>query len=131
LNKPARFTDEEFEIMKTHATIGYNMLKGSNRELLQASAIIAYSHHERWDGKGYPQGLKGEQIHIYGRITSVADVFDALGSDRCYKKAWELEKILKLFQEEKDKQFEGKLIDIFIENLDQFLQIQAKYKDKF
>jgi len=122
LNKPGRFTDEEFEKMKEHAEIGYNMLKHSKRELLQAAAIVAHEHHERWDGKGYPRGLKGEQIHIYGRITAIADVFDALASDRVYKKAWPLEKILKMFEEEKGKQFDPRLMKIFLDNIDKFLE---------
>ena len=131
LNKPAKFTQEEFEFMKTHSTIGYNMLKNSNREILKASATIAYEHHEKYDGSGYPRGLKGEEIHLYGRITAVADVFDALGSDRCYKKAWSLEKILKLFEEEKGKHFDPQIIDLFLNHLDEFLEIRDKYKDEF
>lgn len=122
LAKPGRFTQEEYEKMKEHTTIGYNMLKHSDRKLLKAAAIVAYEHHERWDGQGYPRGLKGEDIHIYGRIVAIADVFDALGSDRVYKKAWPLEKILKLFEEEKGKQFDPYLMDIFLKHLETFLQ---------
>ena len=121
LNKPAKFTEEEFELMKTHSEIGYEMLKHSNKSILKAAAILAYEHHERWDGKGYPRGIKGEEIHIYGRITAIADVFDALGSDRVYKEAWPLEKILNLFKEERGKQFDPNLIDIFLDNLEHFL----------
>jgi len=121
LNKPGRFTDEEFDIMKSHSEIGYRMLNYSERSILKAAAIIAYEHHERWDGRGYPRGIKGEEIHIYGRITAIADVFDALGSERVYKKAWPLEKILKLFEEERAKQFDPKLVDIFLDNLAHFL----------
>jgi len=131
LNKPAKFTNEEFEIMKNHATIGYSMLKGSNKELLKASAIVAHEHHERWDGKGYPRGLKEDEIHIFGRITAVADVFDALGSDRCYKKAWELDKILQLFKDGYNTQFDGKIVDLLLDNLDMFLEIRDRYKDEF
>ena len=121
LNKPAKFTNEEFELMKKHSEIGYEMLKHSNKSILKAAAILSYEHHERWDGKGYPRGLKGEEIHIYGRITAIADVFDALGSERVYKEAWPLEKILKLFSEERGKQFDPELIDIFLDNLEHFL----------
>ena len=121
LNKPGKFTPEEFTVMKTHAEIGYKMLKYSNRSILKAAAILAYEHHERWDGKGYPRGLKGAEIHIYGRITAIADVFDALGSDRVYKKAWPLKKILALFEEEKGKQFDPLLTDLFLNNLEHFL----------
>ncbi|HIC10999.1 MAG TPA: HD domain-containing protein [Campylobacterales bacterium] len=129
LNKPGRLTLEEFEIMKTHSEIGYKLLNHSDRPLLKASAIVAYQHHERWDGKGYPRGLKGEEIHIFGRITAVADVFDALSSDRAYKRAWELDRILQLFKEEKGRHFEPKLVDIFFSNLDEFLKIRDKFKD--
>lgn len=129
LNKPARLTAEEFEVMKTHTDLGYEMLKGSNRDILKTSAIIAYQHHERWDGKGYPNGLIGEDIHIYGRITSICDIFDALGSDRCYKKAWELDRILNLFQEERGHHFDPILVDLFMENLDKFLVIKDQYVD--
>ncbi len=129
LNKPGKLTSEEFEVMKSHAEIGYEVLKGSNREVLKAAATVAYQHHEKWNGTGYPRGLKGEDIHIYGRITSVADVFDALGHNRCYKRAWELEKILALFEEEKGKMFDPRLIELFIENLDKFLAIRDRFQD--
>ncbi|RXJ85478.1 response regulator [Arcobacter cloacae] len=129
LKKPGKLTIEEFEIMKEHAMIGYNILKDSNREILKAAAIVAKEHHEKWDGSGYPFGLKGEEIHIYGRITAIADVFDALGSDRCYKKAWEDEKIFELFKNEKAKQFDPKLVDLFFDNIQQFKDIRNKYKD--
>ena len=76
------------KLSKTHPTIGYQMLKYSNRKILNAGAIIALTHHEKYDGSGYPEGLKGEEIPLYGRITAIADVFDALSTDRVYKKAW-------------------------------------------
>ncbi|MEV9615126.1 PAS domain S-box protein [Aliarcobacter butzleri] len=129
LNKPGKLNEDEWKIMKTHTQIGYDILKDSKRETLRAAGIVSYTHHEKWDGTGYPLGLKGEDIHIFGRITAVADVFDALGSDRCYKKAWPLENILDLFKNEKGKHFDPKLIDIFIENLDEFLAIRDSYKD--
>ena len=130
LNKPGRFTEEEFEIMKTHAQLGYEMLKTSDKKILKAAAIVAHEHQEKFDGSGYPQGLFGENIHIYGRITAVADVFDALGSDRCYKKAWDDEKIFGFFKEEKGKHFDPILIDIFFEHLDEFLNIRDTFKDE-
>ena len=129
LNKPAKLDKQEWKIMKTHAKMGFNILKNSNRDILKTAAIISYEHHEKYNGKGYPRGLKGEDIHIYGRITAIADVFDALGSDRCYKKAWKLDKILKLFKEERGEHFDPILIDIFFENLDKFLEIRDKYQD--
>ena len=131
LNKPGRFNDEERMIMNTHAKLGYDMLKMSNRTLLKAAATVAYEHHEKWDGTGYPRQLKGEDIHIYGRITAIADVFDALGSDRCYKKAWDDERIFKLLKEERGKHFDPKLVDIFFEHLKEFLDIREKFKDVF
>jgi response regulator RpfG family c-di-GMP phosphodiesterase len=129
LNKPGRFNDDEREIMNTHAQLGYEMIKTSTRPLLKIAAIVAYEHHERWDGKGYPQGLKEEEINIYGRITAIADVFDALGSSRCYKKAWEDERIFNLFKEERGKHFDPKLVDIFFENLEEFLEIRDTLQD--
>ena len=129
LKKPGKLTDEEWVVMRTHCEIGYKILKASSRPILKAAAIVAYSHHEKWDGSGYPRGIAGEKIHIFGRITAIADVFDALGSDRVYKKAWDLEKILKLFEEEKGKHFDPKLIDLFLANLDKFLAIRDKFQD--
>ncbi|MGA1940256.1 HD domain-containing phosphohydrolase [Arcobacter sp. YIC-310] len=131
LKKPAKLDKEEWEIMKTHAQLGYDMLKHSQREILKAAAIVAHEHHEKWDGSGYPRGLKGTEIHIYGRITAVADVFDALGSDRCYKKAWKIEDIKKFFIENKGSHFEPKLVDLLFEYFDEFLAIRDRYKDDF
>ncbi|MCW9026031.1 MAG: HD domain-containing protein, partial [Thiovulaceae bacterium] len=129
LNKPGRHTDEESIIMKTHATLGYDILKNSNRDILKAASIVAYEHHEKYDGSGYPKGLKGEDIHIYGRITAVADVFDALGSDRVYKKAWDDDRIFTLFKEESGKHFDPNLVNIFFENIDEILKIRDSLKD--
>lgn len=130
LNKPGKLDAEEWIIMQTHAQIGYDMLADSSRALLKAAAIVAYEHHEKYDGSGYPQGLSGENIHIYGRITALADVFDALGSERCYKKAWDEEKIFKLFKDDKGKHFDPKLVAIFFDNLNEFLAIRDKFNDK-
>ena len=129
LNKNGKLDSAEWEVMKTHAQIGYEILRTSKREILQSAAIVSYTHHERWDGSGYPLGLKGEDIHIFGRITAIADVFDALTSERVYKKAWSLEEVLKLFNEEKGKHFDPNLIDVFMNNLDDILEIKEKFKD--
>lgn len=129
LNKPGRFDEEERRIMDTHAALGYEMLKHSNRTLLQAAAIVAHEHHEKWDGSGYPRGISGESIHIYGRITALADVFDALGSDRVYKKAWEDERIFSLFKEERGHHFDPLLIDLFFDHLEEFLLIRETFRD--
>jgi len=129
LKKPGKLTLEEFKIMQTHAQLGYDMLKHSKRDILSAAAIVAHEHHEKYDGSGYPNSKKGEDIHIFGRITAVADIFDALGSDRCYKRAWELDKIIDLLVREKAKHFDPVLIDLFLENIDEFLEIRDRLKD--
>ncbi|AXX94299.1 HD domain-containing phosphohydrolase [Arcobacter ellisii] len=129
LNKAGKLTQEEWEIMKTHTQIGYEILKNSKRETLKTAGIVSYTHHEKWDGTGYPLGLKEKEIHIFGRITAIADVFDALSSERVYKKAWSLEKIYEYFNDEKGKYFDPELIDVFFNNLDEFLAIRDKYKD--
>jgi len=129
LNKPGKLTDEEFKIMKTHAELGFEMLKHSNQRLLRSAAIVANEHHEKWDGSGYPNQLSGDKIHIFGRITALADVFDALGHDRVYKKAWAIEDILSLFEKEKGKHFDPNLINIFFKNLDEFLKIKRDFDD--
>ncbi len=129
LNKPGRHNPEERTIMQTHAEIGGKMFLGLNLPLLKAAVIVAGQHHERWDGMGYPRKLQGEQIHIYGRITALADVFDALGSHRCYKKAWPLEEILQTLRDERGKHFEPALVDLFLNNLDKFLAIRDRLAD--
>ena len=129
LNKPGKLTDDEFTIMKTHSPIGYEMLKNSKRSILKLGAIIALQHHERYDGTGYPQGLKGEEIHIFGRIVALADVFDALNSNRVYKKTWPLEEILEYIVEQRGKHFDPRLVDIFIDNLDEILLICKRLAD--
>jgi len=131
LNKPGRFDEAERKIMDTHAQLGYDILSTSDRPLMKAASIVAYQHHEKYNGKGYPNKLSGENIHIYGRVTALADVFDALGSDRCYKSAWDDEKIFKLLKEERGEHFDPNLIDIFFDNLDEFLEIRDRLQDKF
>jgi len=129
LNKPGKLTDDEFKIMKTHSTLGYNMLKNSDKPILKAAAVVAHQHHEKWNGTGYPKKLAGEDIHVFGRITAIADVFDALGSNRVYKKAWELDKIFELFKEQRGKHFDPKLVDLFFEHFDEINEIRLKYQD--
>ena len=130
LNKPGKLTKEEFEEIKKHTSIGYQILKNSKRQMIRAAAIVANQHHERWDGKGYPNGLKGEAIHIFGRIICLVDVFDAVSNERIYKPAWHIEKTLDYIAEEKGKLFDPILVDIFMENIDEFLEIKKKYADK-
>lgn len=129
LLKPGKLDSDEYDIMKTHSSIGYDILKNSTRPLLQAAAIIANEHHEKWDGSGYPNALAGEHIHIYGRITALADVFDALSCERIYKKAWPMEKIIDFILSERGKHFDPDLVDLFIDNIDQFRAIAAEYRD--
>lgn len=129
LNKAGKLDDDEWKIMRKHCVIGYNILKNSKREILKAAAIVAMEHHEKWDGTGYPRKIKEKEIHIYGRITAIADVFDALGSDRCYKKAWEDEEIFELIRNQKAKHFDPELVDLFFENIDKFIEIRDRYKD--
>lgn len=129
LNKPGRHTDEERAIMQTHAEIGHRMLGHSRRKVLQAAAIIALEHHERWDGQGYPNRKQGEQIHLYGRISAIADVFDALLSERCYKRPWPIADVVALFNAERGKQFDPQLVDLFLARLDDMLAIRARFPD--
>ena len=130
LNKPGKLDAKEWKIMKTHASIGHELLHHSDRPILRAAAIVAGQHHEKWDGSGYPNGTSGEHIHIYGRITALADVFDALASERVYKQAWPLEDILKLIREQRGKHFDPALVDLLLENLNTFLAIRDQYQDQ-
>lgn len=123
LLKPGRLLDDEMDIMKKHTSIGFDILQGSQRPILKAAAIISQQHHEKYDGSGYPQGLKGEDIHIYARIVAVSDVFDALIHRRCYKEPWPLEKVLDLLEKEKGKHFDPAVVDALMQSLDDVLQI--------
>lgn len=131
LNKPGKLTDEEFTIMKTHAQKGYEMLCFSDRKILKTAAQIALSHHEWWNGNGYPNKLSGENIPLCGRIVAVADVFDALSHDRCYKKAWHINEVVEHLIKNKNVQFEGKIVDLLVSHIDDFIKIKELYADKF
>ncbi|CAM2006181.1 DUF3369 domain-containing protein [Acanthopleuribacter pedis] len=131
LNKPGKLSREEWEIMKTHAGIGNEMLRHSKRPLMQAASIVAGQHHERWDGAGYPMGLKAQEIHIFGRITAVADVFDALSVCRVYKDAWPIDKVMAYFREEKGRHFDPRLVNLLEEHLDKFLAIRQKFSESW
>ncbi|MBD3840136.1 MAG: HD domain-containing protein, partial [Epsilonproteobacteria bacterium] len=122
LMKPSILTPEEQIEMRRHTTLGYEMLCTSDRPFFKAASLIALEHHEKYDGSGYPKGLKGEEINIYARITAVADVFDALSTARVYKPAWGDEKILPFFQEQKGKHFDPKIVDLFF---DKFYEIKV------
>ncbi len=129
LTKDGPLTGEERKIMERHAVIGYDMLKNSPREVFTAAAIVAHQHHEKYMGGGYPLGHKGADIHIYGRISALADVFDALASDRCYKKAWPMEKIADLLKAERGRHFDPILVDVFFQQLKPILKIHDQWKD--
>lgn len=123
LHKPARYTEEEFQIMQGHTTNAHNLLKKSSRKLMKAGDHIAYQHHEKWDGSGYPQGIKGEEIHIYARIVALADVLDALTHKRVYKESWSFEEAVTYIIERRSKQFDPYLIELFENNLESFRAI--------
>jgi len=128
LHKPGKLTVEEFDIVKTHATIGYEILKKSKIHTLNIAANIAHEHHERWDGKGYPRGIKNENINIYARITTIADIFDALLSRRIYKEPWTVEEVIEYFETEKGKIFDPYIVELFLENIDKVLEIREEAK---
>ncbi len=128
LLKPAKLNTQEWTIMKTHSEIGYNLFKDSQRPILKAAANIAYEHHERYDGKGYPQGIKGDDICIFARIVAIADVFDALCSKRTYKEPWKINDVLAFLEKETGKQFDPHLIKLFLNNADDFIEILNRYK---
>jgi len=129
LNKPGRLTPEEWKTMQTHAEVGAQLFARHELEVLRAAAIVAGQHHERWDGMGYPNRLRGEDIHLYGRITALADVFDALNSRRCYKEPWPLEDVLATLRAERGRHFEPRIVDLFMEHLDEFLEIRDRLAD--
>lgn len=124
LLKPGKLTPEEFGIIKTHTTIGSRILSGHNSDLMETAREIAHTHHEKWDGSGYPQGLKGEEIPISGRIAALCDVFDALTMARPYKKAWTLEAAVDYINENNEKHFDPKLVAAFNRTLPKTLEIQ-------
>jgi len=129
LNKEGPLVGDEWETMKTHAVLGRDMLKTSRKRILQVGAIIAGEHHEKWDGTGYPIGKQGKEIHIYGRITAIADVFDALGNERCYKAAWAPEKVEEYIRGQSGKQFDPEIVDIFLEKMGKIREICDAYQD--
>ncbi|CAE6902832.1 HD domain [Vibrio sp. B1FLJ16] len=128
LYKESKLTEEEFEIIKTHTTMGYKILQGSDCELIQLASIVAHEHHEKWNGKGYPLGKKKEEIHIFSRIVAVADVFEALLSERPYKKPWSIDKVYELFEKERGHHFDPELVDILLNNFDVFTEIYDKWE---
>lgn len=130
LNKPGKLTEAEFEVMKSHAAIGYELLRYSKRPILRTAAIIAHQHQEKWDGSGYPQGLKKDDIHIFSRITTLVDVFDALSQKRVYKEAWDTERVFEYMKEGRGSHFDPHLVDVFMDNKDDFLKVLNMYPDE-
>jgi len=151
LKKPGRFTPEEFQVMKLHTLFGANLFPDIYSDFDESSRIVALNHHERWDGKGYPgfidpqtqkalpgyedengnpRGKKGEEIPFYGRIVALADVYDALSSSRCYKQAWTEDDVINEISNESGKQFDPELVEVFIDCIDTFRQIEKQYPDQ-
>ncbi len=129
LLKPAALTPEEFSVMKTHSALGFELLKGSESSILQAAASIAIAHHEKYDGSGYPYGVSGESIPIFGRIVAIADVFDALTSERPYKRAWPVESAKSYLSESAGLHFDPACVEAFLSCWDEVLDVHARYQD--
>jgi response regulator RpfG family c-di-GMP phosphodiesterase len=127
LNKPGKLTAEEYEILKQHSAIGCAILNKSNRPLFKYGAIIAGQHHEKYDGTGYPRGLKDQEIHLFGRIIAIAAIFDALICRRVYKKAWTFEEAVEYIEKQKGTQFDPALIEKFLDNIEEIKEIYRKY----
>ncbi|MBU1691970.1 MAG: response regulator [Gammaproteobacteria bacterium] len=129
LLKPGKFEPHEWEIMKTHAAIGGKLLDGDDSDLMHMAQEIAFTHHEKWDGSGYPSGLVGEAIPQAGRIAALADVFDALTSVRPYKKAWTVEAAVDLIKESRGKHFDPNLVDVFLQELPGIKEIRERFAE--
>ncbi len=129
LLKPGRLTEAEMVIMKQHAVIGFEILSSGSSSLMQVAAAIAHTHHEKFDGSGYPRGLVGEAIPLFGRIVAVADVFDALTSERPYKKAWSIEAAVQLLNDGKGKHFDPACVEAFLSEWDEVLKIKQRFVD--
>ena len=126
LMKRGKLTDEEFEIMKTHTTIGSKILTDSKAEVLKVAEQIALSHHEKWNGKGYPKGLSGAKIPLVGRIVGLVDVFDALISRRSYKDPYPIDVTLNIIKKERGQHFDPDVVDVFLENIEEILNIKEE-----
>jgi len=129
LLKPGKFEPEEWAIMQTHATIGSHILEGDDSELMRCAREIALTHHEKWDGSGYPSGLAGDAIPLMGRIAALADVFDALTSEIPYKKAWTIEAAVDLIKENRGTHFDPDLVDVFLIQLPEVLKIREQFSE--
>ncbi len=130
LLKPGKLDDDEWNEMRKHSYYGYKIIGEQSSDLLTVAATVSYEHHEKWNGKGYPQGLAGREISLYGRITAIADVFDALTSKRPYKEPWPVEKALKLIEDEKGEHFDPELVPAFMEVVPEVLKVKDTFSDK-
>ncbi|MBU1084423.1 MAG: HD domain-containing phosphohydrolase [Candidatus Omnitrophota bacterium] len=129
LKKPNGLTPEEREIMKKHTVLGANLFKGSKDPLLKAAEVICLSHHERFDGTGYPNGVKGKRIPLFGRIIGIADVFDALTSKRPYKPAYDFDEAIKRIKRESGKHFDPEIVEFFLKDSKKIREIWQATKD--
>lgn len=129
LLKPSKLTDQEFEIVKTHCRIGHRILADSSSEILQIGAVIAQTHHEKFDGSGYPYGLRGEDIPLVGRLAAVCDVFDALTSERVYKAPSTTEEAIKILQRDSGSHFDPSIVEAFLAHIGDILEIKSNLPD--
>ena len=130
LNKRESLSDDEFEKIKTHAQLGYEILKDSNRPLIKTAALLARDHHEHWDGSGYPNGLAGDNIFILSRITALASVYDVLRSDKAHKSAWDQQTSLAAIRDQRGKQFDPELVDLLTIHIDEVEAVRAQFPDE-
>lgn len=130
LNKQGKLTFDEFEVVKTHATVGHEILSRAGGDLFDLAAVIAHEHHERWDGKGYPRGIEGDAIALEARIVAIVDVFDALSHDRIYKKAWDIDRVLDFLGDERGRHFDPKVVDFFLRNSKAIVDISLSMPDE-
>lgn len=130
LLKPDTLTDEEFEQMKEHTVIGHRILSGSDNAIMELSARIALTHHEKWDGSGYPNGISEEEIPVEGRVVAVADVFDALTTERPYKEAFPIDKSIDIIKGDSGSHFDPKMVSVFDSCLDDLLEIRDSFTDE-
>ena len=131
LLKPGKLTTQEFDIMKKHTIIGSRILGNSNRDVIKMGYELALNHHEKWDGSGYPSGLRGNNIPLTARVAAIADVFDALSTDRVYKKAFPIEICIEILKEQRNKHFDGELVDLFLNNIDKIIMCKNNIDLKF
>lgn len=130
LLKPGKLNPDEWAVMQTHAAIGADLLSGSDSPLIQTAQRIAWTHHEKWDGSGYPRGLRGEEIPLAGRICAICDVFDALTSERPYKQAWSIEDAVSELRKGAGQHFDPNLVEVFVSILPEVLEIRSRYQDR-